>query len=229
MPTSTARNTFTAHLMPSLALLALASFGPGCGEVCSEVPVTTSFTGPNGTESVSNCSGPPSGAADIESLVSEDALQSMEDNGLRVHRGENPPEIDGSYLMDTHVLGYDSEGILPGGYPFGRYLFDMRTAEDGSILVDYENLDSGTTGAGEPGFATGADGCITIWSNSLTQQTDCQEDLPNIYTGCLSEEGLEDFQHVIHMHTREGACNASMMSIGSYRILEEEDQLAALQ
>lgn len=53
----------------------------------------------------------------LTDLVPEEYLGMLKDEGMRIHEGNNPPNIEGSYLLGPLRFDYDSDGVPPGVYP----------------------------------------------------------------------------------------------------------------
>jgi len=167
---------------------------------------------------------------DVSDFLDEDDLKELEELGLDIYTGENPPAVFGDYYLDSLVIEYDTSGnegmqIVPYDWhytaPGGR----------GDLTCSYES--DATTGMddvaeGLAGWTSGEGNCFTVYIDFAGNANGCEYKMPMVQSGCLTDGGIKDFTIAYVMKDKDElnpAC-LSMMPIDAKRITVETDKLA---
>lgn len=163
---------------------------------------------------------------DVNDFLDQADLDALEDAGMTIYKGDNPPNIEGGYLLDSLVITYDEIGME--GYsiaPYTMTYYDQTTA--GDIKNDYESPQVGDYGNGIGGFISGDDGCFTVYLDIEGNANGCDYGLPAIHSGCLNTSGIADFDWGFIMKWKQGTNCEALMPEEAVRIINESDDLAS--
>jgi len=163
---------------------------------------------------------------DVNDFLDPEDLEAIEDAGMPVHRGDNPPNVEGSYGLDSLIITYDELGME--GWTIAYYemtYYDQTSA--GAIKNDYEAPDAGDVGTGIGGFISGDDGCFSVYLDIEGEASGCSYKLPAVHSGCMDSNGIADFYWGFIMKEKSGTNCDALMPEGAVRVIEESDGLAA--
>ena len=160
----------------------------------------------------------------VSGMLSDEQKQILEDLGMPINSGENPPDITGYYLTDDLDCIEDTTGVFLQNLFYYWWFYDQSGNE---IKLDYFNL-SGDEATGNGAFIFGSGNDFTVYmetegtySSSITYKT------VNIYSGTLGATGIEDFTNGFIMTEKTGDDgDAYLMAVNEARIYEEGDDLA---
>lgn len=156
-------------------------------------------------------------------FLDEEHLEQMEDAGLPIHRGSNPPDITGEFVADTLVVLHDDLDQSPTILPY-EYTFE---GQSGDELVMSSTNNYSDVKEGEGAFISGSGGCFTLYvdAEGVANGGACAYKAPYVYSGCLNDDGdIEDWTYGLIMVARDGDC-AGVIDIGHRRIIGESDGL----
>ncbi len=169
---------------------------------------------------------------EIRDLVPEYILDGIEDLGQPVHRGDNPPDIAGVFLVHPQMLVGTtvSNDTLPIGYRrVDATLTISNQTEDQRIDV-LTNHANGTY-TNNTGSLISGDGCsFTVFYGYVSTDTrGHQWTVLSVISGCVSEEGLEDYSVAYVMLDDGGDPYDFLFDIGEGRRFIDDDGLAERQ
>ena len=165
---------------------------------------------------------------EVNDFLDPEDLAKLEDAGMQIYPGDNPPNIEGSYLVDSQVIVYDEIGME--GDPVANYIqtyYDQKS--DGSIKNSYEAIGIDDTATGLGAFISGDKDCFSVYVRVDGSADGCNYASPIIYSGCLADEGIEGFSLGLIMKSKQGDNCDALMPEGAARIIKEQDGLAARQ
>jgi hypothetical protein len=207
-----------------LALMSVALFVPaalsGCFETTYETgtaePMDFHFPPPQPIEGV------PEGVNDF---LDPDDVRLMENVGLEVYRGDDPPDISGTWYLDSLVITWDDYSSSVGTPISETWITFTVAGADGSL--ESTMLDASTEGEGTGGYVSGSDGCFTAWIDLQGYRSidDCTFSMPQVFSGCVQDGALADFQFGLIMAEREGDCSETVQ-VDHRRVMDEADGLA---
>ncbi len=142
-------------------------------------------------------------------IASDDLLERLIEAGFPVYAGLNPPDITGTYHSVDGQTIYDDNQGGPGsfGTTCEAYLTYMPT---NSILrydteLDYVACEGGSTGLLT--YVSGFGNCFTLYSKQAGSFHGCEFTSVSIRSGCLVEDGIEDYiLAFLHTEQRGAAC-----------------------
>ena len=149
----------------------------------------------------------------------------LEQVGLELHRGDDPPFIEGEYLLDSLVVEWDDDGSDGWNVIETHVQFDQQR-EDASLSC--ATWDEGASNSsGNNGYVSGSGDCFSafIEQSYYSEDDECSVQMPMVWSGCVGPEGLEDLAFGFIAVEREGPCGNTVQE-GHRRLIVEQDQLA---
>ena len=143
-----------------------------------------------------NGSGDPSLADGAVDFIGEDNLALFEEQGFVVHRGANPPAIEGTYEMAHSVVTFDESGQHTGR---GLYTYEWTFSDQNNdeVVVSYWS-EANDEASGIGGFISGEGDCFTVISQLEGEDAGCIFERVHMFSGCVAQGGIDDFQTAYH-------------------------------
>ena len=160
----------------------------------------------------------------VNTFLSEEEILWLEHLGLTLHKGSDPPNIQGSYLLDTLAVYYDDLGR---DFDLASYTYHFTDQIGDSINVSFSSPGANDEATNLQGYISGSGDCFNVFLNVLGTRPQCNYNMPQIISGCLSASGIIDWRWGLIMGEKAGSGCDGMLVDGHRRILEEADTLAA--
>ncbi|MFT4975849.1 MAG: hypothetical protein ACI8S6_001742 [Myxococcota bacterium] len=157
-------------------------------------------------------------SAEIRDMVSTGKITALEEDGLVVYPGSNPPDFSGEYTFNTMEISYDSDG---DAYSLSQYNQTLAAPDEDNAVAfdDEETVRAAASGTG--------DGCFSLFREVEVEQTGCTLLYVEILTGCLVSQGIADPQAALIISEADGTgCESAFMDEGDRRIFTEVDGMA---
>jgi len=164
---------------------------------------------------------------DINNLVPEDTLEKIIGLGMPIHRGDNPPKIEGIYNVSPLILTASNIPSDPIGNRFKdlHINFYEQNNENLTIKINYQT-NGNSSGNGIGSFIVGTGNQFTIFSE-IDDVTNGQENVSvQIYSGTITEQGIEDYYEAIFMVDDKGDKNNVIISNGQGRVAYDSDGIS---
>lgn len=165
---------------------------------------------------------------DVNDFLDQEDIDKLEDAGMTIHTGDNPPNVEGTYDLNSLVITYDEIGME--GWPIDYYwikYYDQ--TDDGEIKLDYEGAGGTDVGDGLGAFISGDGKCFTVYIDTKGNASGCDYEMPSLHSGCLETTGIKDFQWGFIMKKKSGENCDYLMPEGAARIVDETDGMASKQ
>lgn len=144
-------------------------------------------------------------------------IKRYEDAGMKVYRGNNPPNIEGSYKSSSLTVLFDSGNIADPGdqlYNYTYRFFDQK--ENGTISFAVKG-EANDEGEGVGAFISGDDRCFTVYVDTKGKAYQCNIRQAELFSACKTDKGLEQYKEGIVMKKREGTGCDELMSVGDFK------------
>lgn len=164
----------------------------------------------------------------ITEFVGADLLNEMTDMGLIIYSGNNPPNVEGRYLMSPAVLKASNVPNEP--YPIGHRFADqeMEFKNQKGLDIEFhgEQATAGGTYTGAGSFISGDGDNFTVFLSILAKKEGREKEVEEIfvYSGRISPEGIHDIQLALFMVDNKG--QSGVIDNGRGRLFIDEDGLA---
>lgn len=165
---------------------------------------------------------------EVNQFLNNQDVQKHIEQDFTIYRGDNPPNIEGSYLLNNLTLVYDPQtwkNTYPIGYVIAPYIyrFSNQTLE-GKIDFSYSSNEVDDKAEGLQGFISGENNCFTVFINQQGEYIDCNYNQPKLFSACIVNNKLTQVQDSWFLKYKKGAsCEEHVMPLGYLRIYEEKD------
>jgi hypothetical protein len=106
-----------------------------------------------------------------------------------------------------------------------KYTFDNQQL-DGSLTLNYLDLQGSDNGSWLGGLLSGADSCFSAYVDARGAADGCDYEMPMIVSGCLVSQGIQGFQLGLIMKSQTGDNCDQLISVGQMRVIVEHDGIA---
>lgn len=163
---------------------------------------------------------------EVNEFLDPEDVQAIEGAGMVIHRGNNPPNVEGIYLADSLIVTYDDyggEGMMISPYQVRYY----NQTDQGRVSLDYETIPPSDEGSGLGAFISGDNGCFTVFIDIEGAVSGCEYAMPSLHSGCVGDDGVEGFVWgLIMRHKYGGAACDALLPEGAVRLATEIDGVA---
>jgi hypothetical protein len=163
---------------------------------------------------------------DIQNLVSPDILAAIEDLGIIINRGTNPPIIENSYFCSPFVLKITSDpnDSFNPGYRFADYKVRFHNQDNQKLKLSLDYKNGPENGSGIGSFISGENNKFSIFSSLTSQHTNGSEaSFILVISGTLDNGGVKDFYLANFMLNDYGDPTDVWMEEGQGRIIYDSD------
>ena len=164
---------------------------------------------------------------EIDALVEEDIMETIEGMGMPVYRGSNPPSIEGDFLVEDYVLeksNISTDDLNTWYFPYFLTFLDQDDST-GTVTADYANGFS--TGYAEGSFVIGSGNNFSVFSRSVTSRQDCSDAYGiMIFSGTMQSDGIHGFKMAAFMTDNQGNSCGYWIDNGKGRIFNDGDGVA---
>ncbi|MBN2663864.1 MAG: hypothetical protein JXR68_09465 [Bacteroidales bacterium] len=161
---------------------------------------------------------------EINNIIPDEILTSMLDMGMPLNGGNEPPEIIGTYFVSPFILDSsnvpdDVSGKLFADFVVTFYDFNPRKL---TVKIDYDN--GIETGTGVGSFIVGEGNKFSVFCEiKATQLVLFKAEATMIFTGTLTDNGIEDFWYANFMVDNHGNEQGLWIENGEGRIIYDSD------
>ena len=165
---------------------------------------------------------------EVKDMLTPDQLQTLEDHGMIINEGVNPPDIQGVYFSNYNYCTFDSTELLEG-FTFDNYFWRFYDQSGNDVKLDYtaQNVQDEATGAGS--FITGDSEFFSVFVELNGISFGVNYTAVMIISGRTGSGGIHDFMFGFILTDKDTSADPDdfiMMPIDSHRIVEEYDDLA---
>lgn len=164
--------------------------------------------------------------AQARAIISEEYIAKMAANGMTIHEGTNPPNIEGIYLLDKLKFLSSSdpdERDFTKGDEAADYKYKFYEQNGVRVKSDYRALKFGVfdmaTGSGA--IISGSGNNFTVYLNHAAHTEGVKNNDITLISGELTPEGIKDLVLTLTITEKEDAKN-QIMKVGVYRIFQHE-------
>lgn len=151
---------------------------------------------------------------DILDFVSATDLAILEDTlGIQIHRGNNPPKLNGSYKISPVILKKTNiQNDYSIGFRFSDSYLKFYNQDDALFTIELDHAEVNFTdnqligmGVGRGSFLIGNGSAFSIFSKVVYEQASGEKaDLLYLYSGVYGTNGIHDFEYALLMLNNNG-------------------------
>jgi|SRR5690554_19569 len=161
----------------------------------------------------------------ISDFLGTDTFEIMVGLGMTINSGDNPPNIEGTYLSSPNIL---ENSNIETDYP-GRVFLDYQSefTNQKGLLIDFSGLHlpgGSQVDVGNGAFISGEGNLFSVFLITETEIQGDKADTVIVYSGEISPDGIYSYQRGFFMKNNYGS--EVFIDNGKGRILNDEDGLA---
>ena len=163
---------------------------------------------------------------DIQNFVSEETLQQLQDLGMEINKGMDPPDMEGTYVASPFEMIATS--IENDYYPVGSIISDYyfrlydQDNEDMTIKIDYAN--GPETGTGMGGFISGNDDEFSVFIEVEVETNGYKATVLQLISGTMTDDGIKDFYFANWMLDNNGNESGYYIDEETGRVFIDNDE-----
>lgn len=163
---------------------------------------------------------------EINELVPDTLLGTLQDMGMPLHPGGSPPTVVGTYLMSPALLKASNVPGDPASGQFWDYYLRLTDQDDERLTVRVQNAQENggqsVVGEGVGSLIAGSDSAFTVFSRitSVDETGDTAVTL-QVYSATLTQGGLHDLHLALFMLDNRG--NTQFIPNGTGRLAYDGD------
>jgi len=161
---------------------------------------------------------------EINDLVPEETIVTMQDMGMPVYRGANPPTINGNFLISPMLLFASTNPTEDIGHRFNDFdmTFGNQNNQDYTIQLDF--VSGSSSGIDVGSYIVGENGRFTMFGEVITTSNGVkQSSLLYVISGSAYSNGMKDTYLAIFMLDDFGDPSGTLIDVGQGRVFHDED------
>jgi hypothetical protein len=158
---------------------------------------------------------------EVGDYLDADDIARLEGEGFDINKGDNPPSVEGDFYLNSLQVIKDDFGAE--GMEIENYTWSYDKQAGDSLEGSYEMDGGADSASGVRGNISGDGDCFTVYLNFTGNTNGCDYSMPFVQSGCLTEEGIEDFEIAYVMQSKSGSNCELLMPENSDRITSEMD------
>ena len=161
----------------------------------------------------------------VDAYLTEFDRALLEQVGMELHRGDDPPLIEGTFFLDSLLVAWDDDGH-DGWNVVQTWVEFSQQREDASLsCATWDDGESSSQGMG--GYVSGTGDCFSAYIEQeyYSVGDDCTVQMPMVWSGCLADGDVEDLAMGFIAVERSGDCHDTVRE-GHRRMVVEDDGLA---
>ena len=167
---------------------------------------------------------------DINELIPEAILEAMEDLGMPINYGGNPPlDITGAYLVSPQILVASNipDDLSHIGHQFNDQNLTLSEQNNNTLTIKVQTAQGETSGEGEGAYLVGSGSKFTIFC-LITHQIDDEHTCKtvDVYSGEITSGGIKDFYSSFVM-VEGGGSQWDLVEDGQGRLVRDENGMAS--
>ena len=162
---------------------------------------------------------------DVHNIIPDDVLEKLNELGIEINGGNNPPNIEGTYFISPLVITKTNfgENLNAQGRMNMNLSFSKQNSTDLTVVVDYTKnyLDQGVSlsGTGLGSFITGEGNKFSVFYEADGTSRGGYYKTVEVISGEISETGIRNWQRAYIMVV----ANSSTIAEGNGRLNEDSD------
>ena len=166
---------------------------------------------------------------DINDLIPEVILEAIEELGMLIHRGGNPPsDITGTYLGSLMILVASNipEESSNIGEEFSDFRHTLSAQDNDALTINVQTAQVSLTGEGEGAYLVGDENKFTVFClvDIIIDGHACKT--VDVFSGEITSGGIKDFYYAFVM-VEGGGSQWDLVEDGQGRLVRDENGMAS--
>ena len=170
---------------------------------------------------------------EAKAIIPEKFIGEMAANGMTIHEGTNPPNIEGIYLLDNLKFLYTSDPddhYFTKGQPAADYKYKFYDQQGVKVKSNYKVLKFGAfdVATGSGAIISGSGNKFTVFLSHAANTEGVKNNDITLISGELTSQGIKNLVYVLTV-TQKDDSNNKIMKVGTYRIFTHYESIAQKQ
>ena len=188
--------------------------------------LTTILVGCKKDDDVEDAGGFDGSIEDIEDFYNSDIVDALLALGFDINTGNNPPNIEGSYLVSSAVLQNSSVPGDTNGTVFPNLLMNFNNQEGELLTIDFDGSSGVEIYNGDGSFISGDNNEFSVFLKIIAERSGQTAETTFAISGVITNEGISDVQVAVLMIDDEGDPGGIFIENNTGRVLFDGDGLA---
>ena len=166
----------------------------------------------------------------IKMVIPEDLLELVK-GYMPVYDGVNPPNIEGTFLIDPYIYIFDSNGNWEAGDQLTSFVLKFTNQDNTTNTLDYEgkHTDNSSYQSGKGVFISGSGNDFTIFFNvegytySDGEKFWIKDAL--IISGTMTPNGIKNLRRAFVVVDKSDDPEKKIIDVGVFRVFKDQDEL----
>jgi hypothetical protein len=165
----------------------------------------------------------------FDNLIPVDYQHKMQESGLTINRGNNPPKIEGMFELSSNELVFTSDDKFPAGKIFANNSISFRyeLSDDNQIIIRYESICGKTIKTSNDVRVIGEGDKFTAYFVAEGTKDDIFSKSATIISGEKTKDGIKNLNMSFVILEKSNDGFNKLMKIGDYRIFKDSDDLSS--
>ena len=168
---------------------------------------------------------------EVKSIVPDNILRKLEANGMVIHTGTTPPNIEGTFNITPFELAFtdvpDNQYVV--GYQITGYTYRFYDQQGVKIKTDYQNLNSlsNDKAIGKGTIISGSDNKFTAYMafEGENKSIDVTYKQVAVISGEITAQGIKNFRYAFCLLEKNDPFD-KVMPVGGTRIWFDSDNMS---
>ncbi len=150
---------------------------------------------------------------------------------MPIYEGDNPPNIEGCYLIKPMVAVYCEDGGYKPGDEVTETKIRFTNQNDSNGTIDYEDIEGSDRQVGKGAFVSGDGNNFTAYfdtdGETEGEYGTIKTTMALVISGTKTSSGISNIKYAFTMVKKVGDKDDELMEEGVYRVFKDKDGLAA--
>ena len=160
---------------------------------------------------------------EAKAIIPEATLRQIREQGMPIHEGKNPPNIEGIYLLDNLRFHYssDPDDDFKKGDGTAKYKYKFYDQKGVKVKSDYKEVRFRETATGTGVIISGSGSKFTAFVEHSAVTLGVRNKDVYILSGEITSEGIKNLVLTLTVTEKQDTGN-QIMKVGVYRIFNHE-------
>ena len=161
---------------------------------------------------------------EIVNLVPDSILNEMESMGMPIYGGENPPNIENSYLASPFVLKASNRESDQIGHTYSDYYVKFYNQDNSKLSISMNYLNGPESGTGMGSYIVGDDNKFSVFVEVNAEADDgSKAKMVHVISGEWTAEGIKNLYFANFMLDNYGNTTGYWIENGDGRVIYDSD------
>jgi hypothetical protein len=161
---------------------------------------------------------------EIVNLVPDTILNEMESMGMPIYGGENPPNIENSYIASPFVLKASNRESDQIGHTYSDYYVKFYNQDNSKLSISLNYLNGPETGTGMGSYIVGDDNKFSVFVEVNAEADDgSKAKLVHVISGEWTADGIKNLYFANFMLDNYGNTTGYWIENGDGRVIYDSD------